>query len=148
MNLQNPEKMILNELRKNARTSLNDVAQKASIPTSTVYERVKNYEDSSLIKKHTSILNFYTLGYLSRIMIVLKVDRNEREGIQDFLEKHPNVNTLYRINSGFDYLVEIISKNSRDSQDIVEEIESLKGVREHSCFNIIDEVKKEAFEIQ
>jgi len=64
------------------------------------------------------------------------------------LEKHPNVNTLYRINSGFDYLVEIISKNSRDSQDIVEEIESLTGVREHSCFNIIDEVKKEAFEIQ
>jgi len=145
MNFQNPEKIILNELRKNARVSLNDVAQRASIPTSTVYEKVKNYEDLSLIKKHTSILNFYTLGYLSRIMLVLKVDRNEREGIQDFLEKHPNVNTLYRINSGFDYLVEIISKNSRDSQDIVEEIESLKGIKEYSCFNIIDEVKKEAF---
>ena len=139
--------MILNELRKNARVSLLEVAKKTDIPLSTIYDKVDHYE-KDLIKKYTSLLDFSNIGYLSRVLVALKVKKEARQGIEDFLKKHPNVNSLYKVNSGYDYLAEIISKNSKETQDIVEEIESRGGVIAQNCFEIIDEVKKEAFEIK
>ena len=73
--LQENEKMILNELRKNARGSLNEIAQKANTPVSTVYEKVKGYEQDRIISKHTSLLDFQNLGYLSRTFVVIKVQK-------------------------------------------------------------------------
>jgi len=136
--------MILNELRKNARISMLDVAKKSNIPLSTVYDKVKDYE-GDIIKKHTSIIDFSRVGYLSRMLVALKVTKEARGTIQTFLERHPNVNTLQRVNSGFDYLVEIITQNPVMLKDILEEIEMQNGFIEKKCFDIIDEIKREAF---
>ena len=70
--------MILNELRKNARVSLLEVAKKTNIPLSTVYDKVRNYE-GEIIKKHTSIIDFQNLGYHARRIIALKVKKENKE---------------------------------------------------------------------
>lgn len=139
--------MILNELRKNARVSLLEVAKKTNIPLSTVYDKVRNYE-KEIIKKHTSIIDFQNLGYYARRIIALKVKKENKEKIQNFLESHPNVNSLYKINNGFDFLVEIVARNSGVIYDILEEIKSQNGILEKSCFEILEEIKKEDFLIK
>jgi len=139
--------MILNELRKNARVSLLEVAKKTNIPLSTVYDKVRNYE-GEIIKKHTSIIDFQNLGYHARRIIALKVKKENKENIQNFLESHPNVNSLYKINNGFDFLVEIVARNSGAIYDILEEIRLQNGILKKSCFEILEEIKKEDFLIK
>lgn len=139
--------MILNELRKNARVSLLEVAKKTNIPLSTLYDKIKNY-DKGPIKRHTILIDFPILGYHARKLIALKIAKESRQNIQNYLAKHPNVNSLYRINSGFDYLAEIIANNSMEIQEIVEEIEAQKGILGKKCFDVIDELKKEEFVIK
>jgi len=136
--------MILNELRKNARVSLLEVAKKTNIPLSTVYDKVNNYE-RDIIRKHTSIVDFSSIGYNARKLVVLKVCKESRQEVQNFLANHPNVNSLYRINSGYDYLIDIIAGNSGKIKDILDELSSQKGVLDMSGYDIVDELKREAF---
>ena len=145
-NLQENEKMILNELRKNARVSLLEVAKKTNMPVSTVYDKLKGYE-KDIIKKHTSLVDFTNLGYYARKIVVLKVSKESRQEIQNFLASHPNVNSLYKINSGYDYLIEIIADNSGKIKDILDELNSQKGILGMSGYDLVDELKREAFVI-
>lgn len=138
--------MILNELRKNARISLLEVAKKTDIPLSTVYDKVNSYE-RGIIKKHTSIVDFSSIGYNARKIVALKINKESRQKIHDFLANHPNINSLYRINSGFDYLAEIVARDPGKIKDILEDLEAQKGVLSITGYDIIDDLKREAFEI-
>jgi len=142
--LQEKEKMILNELRKNARVSLLEVAKKTGMPVSTVYDRLKFYE-FEIIKKHASLVDFSGLGYNARRLVALKVKKESRQEIQKLLENHPSINSLYRINSGFDYLAEIVAKDSGKIKDILDELASQNGILDINGYDIIDEIKREAF---
>jgi len=147
MKIEENEKMILNELRKNARVSIFEVARKANMPISTAYDKLRGYEKERVIRKHSALIDFSSLGYHARKMVAIKVDKEARQEIQQYLENHPNVNNLYRINSGYDYLIEIVAKNAKDMNDVIEDLELQKGIAEKGYFDIIDEIKREAFVI-
>ncbi len=143
-NLQDYEKILFNELRKNARISLPTIAKMTNTPLSTIYDRVKSYE-KDLIFRYASLANFQNLGYLSRALVILKVKKDSRKFIQDFLQAHPSINTLYHTNGGSDYFLEIITQNPKILHDCLDEIDSLDGVLERTRFDVIQEIKKEEF---
>jgi len=145
--LQFEEKMILNELRKNSRISMLEVAKKTNIPLSTVYDKVNTYE-RGIIKKHTAIIDFAMLGYLSRVLVIIKVKKEERLNFLNYLANHPNINTLYRTNSDSDFIFELVSNNAKETNDILEDIGDLKGFVSKSYFTLIDDIKREDFLIK
>lgn len=145
MNKTNMNDMVvLAKLRQNARERLTKMSRNTSIPVTTLYNKIKELE-GSFIKKHTSILDFSKLGFNTRAMVIMKVKKDMREKVRDFLSAHRNVNSIYKINNGFDYLVEVVFKEVRDVESFVEIAESSAGVDKSVVHYVIDDVKREDF---
>ena len=135
---------LLAHLRKNARATLTEIGRETGMPVSTIFERLKG-PLSSYIKRHTCILDNNKLGFTSRATLILKVDKEQKKEIGQFLQKHQNVNSLYRINNGYDYLADIIFGQMIDMEEFIEMLESKYKVRHKEVYFIIDEVKQEGF---
>ena len=136
--------LILANLRQNARETLTGISQKTKVPISTIFDKMKALE-KGIITKHTAIVDFAKLGFSTRANMTLRVDKNERDRVREFLENHHNVNSIYKINNGYDFLVETVFKSIRELEDFTETVESRFKVRELQVYYIIDDIKREAF---
>lgn len=135
---------IITHLRQDARMSLTKMSKKTGIPVSTIFQRLKQHENT-IIKKHTALLNFQELGYHTIAMIKLKVDREDKEALASHLKINPSVNTVYKINNGYDFLVQGIFKQIKNLEEFTEKLEQKYKITDKKTFFIIDQIKKEEF---
>lgn len=135
---------ILAYLRQNARMPLTDMSRKTHIPVSTIFDRLKANENN-LIIRHTSLIDFAKLGYNVRANIYFKVDREHKEAFKEFLIKHQLVNSVYKINNGYDFMIEGIFRQIKEMEEFIEQAESKFKVLDEKSFFIIEDLKKEAF---
>jgi DNA-binding Lrp family transcriptional regulator len=142
--MKSKDLQIIAQLRNDARMPLTIMSKKIRVPVSTIFDRLKLHE-GDLITKHTSLLNFTKLGYNSRANIMLKVDRECKDAIKEYLLKHPSVNSLYKINNGFDFMAEGVFRQIKDTEDFIDDLEKKFKVLDKNVFFIIDDVKREAF---
>ncbi|MFC1753810.1 Lrp/AsnC family transcriptional regulator [Thermoproteota archaeon] len=142
----NPEKdiLLMSHLRQNARKNLTSISKETGIPVSTIFDKIRKYESSKLIKKHTALLDFSKLGYEVKVHIVLKVPKDKRDELKTYLLKEPLVNSVYRINNGYDFMIEAFFRNIREVHDFTEGLERFK-VKSPEEYFVLEEVKKEAF---
>ena len=136
--------LILANLRNNARESLTTMSKKTSIPVSTIYDKIRLHQ-KGLIKKHTTLIDFGQLGFHTRANILIKMEREEREKAKDFLVKHHHVNSVYKISSGFDYLVEAIFKNVKDVEDFMDVLQDRFKILQTQIYYVVEDLKNEAF---
>lgn len=135
---------IISALRKDARMPLTIMSRKTGIPVSTIFDKIKNYQ-GNLITKHTCMINFSKLGYSACAKIIVKVDRGKREELKQFLNKNPNVNSLFKINNGYDFMFEAIFQNLKDIEDFLESMEDRFRIIEKQVFYITEDIKRECF---
>ncbi len=135
---------IIAHLRQNARIPLTKMSKKTQIPVSTIFDKIKQYEDN-LIHRHTTLIKFSELGFNTRANVMIKVDRNARESVKEFLSKHHNINTVSRINNGFDYMFEAIFVNIKDIEDFMELLDQKFKLENKEVYYIVDDIKKEGF---
>ena len=138
------DRKILHHLRRNARVALTDVAAEIGVPSSTVYDRVRKVE-KEWIKKHTSLLDFGKLGYPARMMMALKITPSQTQSALDYLKAHPNVNSIYRINHGFDYLVELVFPSLASMHDFIADFNAKHTIITQQVYTIVDDIKREEF---
>jgi DNA-binding Lrp family transcriptional regulator len=137
--------LILSSLRKNARMKLTEMSKLTRIPVSTLFDKVTAYEGSA-VRRFTALVRFESLGYQARALVTLSLrNKNDREELQRLLEKHDNVNSLYKINNGWDFLVEVVFHNMKEVEDFVSDLEEKVRVKNKKVFYVIDEVFKEEF---
>ncbi len=142
--LNKKELLILLELRKNARETLTTISKRTGVPVSTIFDKLKN-NIHHLVKKHTVLLDFPQLGYGAKIHVMLKVHKDYREEARQFLLRNPYVNSAYRVNNGYNYLVEAVLRDLTHVEIFLEELESNFKIEEKQVFYIIDDLKQEAF---
>ena len=138
------ELLLVSHLRHNARETMTSMSRSTQMPISTIFDKIRRYE-KSFIRKHTALLDFSALGYHTRANIMLKVDKESRSELQKYLKGNQKVNSIFRINNGFDFIIEVVFKNARELQDFTETIEEEFKVTDREVFYIIDDVKREAF---
>jgi len=138
------ELWLLSHFRQNARESLTKISRNTKVPVSTIFDKLKHYE-GNLIKKHTTILDFTKLGFLAKAQAMLQLSPSQREEAKEFLLKCDNVNSLYKINNGYDYLIEFIFRDMRELEDFIGEFEKKFDVRKKQLFYIVDEIQRENF---
>lgn len=135
---------IIAHLRQNARMPLTKMSKATHIPVSTIFDRLR-FNENELITKHTSLLNFSKLGYNTRANITIKVERDDKDNLKEFLMKHHSVNSVYKINNGFDFMIEGIFKQINDLEEFIELLESKFQIKDHKTFFVIEDLKREAF---
>ena len=135
---------ILSHLRNDARMSLTRMSKKTSIPISTIFDKIKLLQDD-VIKKHTTLLDFNKLGYSTRANIMISVDRESKDPIKDYLTKNPCINSVYKINNGFDFMIEGVFRQIKDMEDFLDTLEQRFDIKDKQSYFIIDELKRESF---
>lgn len=145
MSVQRPDKdlAIIAHLRQNAREPMTIISKKTAIPISTIFDKLKDYE-KSLIIKHTALLNFKKLGYDLKAHLLFKVRKEERESFARFIATHASVNSAFRINNGYDYMVEGVFRNLEDLNAFYDQADK-RGVEDRKEFFILEDVAREQF---
>ncbi len=136
---------LLVQLRKDARRSLSEIGRKAKMPISTVHDRMKKIKTEQ-IKKYTSIVDFKRLGFNCRAHVVLRLaNKDDRGEIREHLLRNQNVNSLYKINNGYDFLTEVVFRDMSDLDRFMENLDEKFKIREKKVYYIIEDVAREVF---
>lgn len=143
MLIEKKELQIVCTFRQNARENLTTASRKLNIPVSTIFDRLRKY-DGNLITKHTAIIDFKKLGFAIKVLMAFKANKDNRENICNFLKKHHRVNSMYRVSSNSDYLIEVIFKDLAELQLFADTLENL-GVENRQEYYIVEDIKKEEF---
>lgn len=142
--LKEKELILLGHFRKNARISLTKLSRLTKMPVSTIFDKLKDYENKNLIKKSTAIIDFRKLGFEIRNQILISAKKDNKQELQTFLVKHPLVNTIYRINNGYDFLIETIFRNMNEMDEFMKSLEEYEPIQKKEFF-IMEDLKREEF---
>ena len=142
--MKKSEMVILSNLRHNARESLTRMGRRTSIPISTIYEKMKQYE-KDIIKKYTIIMDFGKLGFNTKVMMLVKTKKEDRDNLRGFLVENKHVNSIHKINNEYDFMIEGIFRELKDVEDFLERLEVDFGVVDKQIYYMVDEIKKEGF---
>ncbi len=142
--MDNKELMILSQLRKDARMSLTKISRRTQIPVSTIFDKIRMFKHD-VITKHTSLIDFNSLGYGTRANMMISVEKEDKEALREFLTKHNNINSVYKINNGFDFMIEGIFKQIKDMEDFMDVMDQKFKVKDKKLYFIIEDIKRESF---
>ena len=77
--------------------------------------------------------------------VILKVERSDRDELKDYLKRHNHINSLYRINNGYDFMFEAIFRNMKDLEDFIMSLEEQYKILNKHIYYVIDNIKQEDF---
>ena len=136
------DKCIIAQLRKDARASLTSISKSTGITISTLFERLKQLRGQA-ITKFTCIVDFKRLGLHAHSLAVYSVSRANKKALQKYLRVHPNVNSVYRINHKYDFLVELVFDGLLAQEEFIDKTDELFGTRHHHIFYLVDILSRE-----
>jgi len=136
--------VILAHLREDSRMTLTKMSKRTNIPVSTLHERMKSYR-KGVVTRHTALIDFAMLGYGARARVLLRVNKEHKKKLRDHLTHSPFMNELYKVNNGFDFMVEFVFKQMKDMEEYLDQLEEMYQIDKPQVFYLVDEVKKEAF---
>ena len=96
-------------------------------------------------KSNTTLIDFNKLGYIVRANIILKIDDDNIYNIREYLMNHNSVNSAYKINNGFNFIMEGVFKDVKEMDEFIDELEIKFKLIEHKSFFILEDVKREGF---
>jgi DNA-binding Lrp family transcriptional regulator len=135
---------LLMQLRRDGRQTLSDISKRINMPVSTIFDRVKSSKGQE-IKRFTCLLDFSRIGFSCRAQIVFRIRKENREEMQRYLLKHPNVNSVYKINNGYDFLIETVFRELKEVDEFLEKTDERFKVHEKKVYYIIEDIAREVF---
>lgn len=136
--------LVMAYLRQNARMKLTTMSRLTNLPVSTIFDRMRHH-NGDLIKGHICLLDFSKLGFHARANIMLRVAKKDKDAVKEHLKNNQNVNSIYKINNGFDLLVEVVFRNISDLEDFIECLDEKFDIKTKEVHYIIDDIKREVF---
>ena len=141
----NPKTLqLLTHLRENSREKLTTISKKTNIPISTLFDLLKELQ-GGLVTKSTVLLDFSKLGFHTRAKVFLKVNNEDKEKLRNHLNLNPNVNTIFKINNSWSFLIETVHKNIKELDSFLEKLHEKFMIENQQIHYLIGEVKREGF---
>jgi len=144
INMKKTDMHIITQLRINGRMPLTELSRKLELPVSTIHDRIKQYRRKQWLK-FSVLPDYEKLGFATRAYLLLSVEPAEKEKLFQHLEKHPNVNSLFRINNGWNVIMECIFKDMPSMEDFVDKLEGMFRIKQKQVHYVLDELKRERF---
>lgn len=136
--------MLASYLRQDARIPLTTLSRKSGVPVSTIFDRIRSGA-GEVILRATALLNYPKLGYHTRATVLIKARKETKEHMREVLMQSANVNSLYKINNGYDFMADVIFRDACELEDFVESLDEKFGVKVKDIHYIIEDLKQEDF---
>lgn len=135
---------LLQHLRNNSREKLTSISKKTNIPISTLFDTLRELQNT-FITKNTVLLNFEKLGFHTRAHIFLSVDKASKDRLQKHLLCNPKINSVFRTNNGWDFIIEAITRNNKELDQLIEQIHQQFEIEKKKIHYLIEDIKREEF---
>jgi DNA-binding Lrp family transcriptional regulator len=142
--LKNKDVKLIQQLRKNGRETLTNISKATNIPISTLHDMIKDHT-GYLIKKHTALLDFNVLGYFYRTKMLCKVAKENRNDAENYLLTHDHVNSVFKINNGYDFLIDGVFSDIKQMHEFVETLEDRFNIENLQTHPVLKELGQEMF---
>ncbi len=132
MELDARDRAILRLLQEDGRITNADLAEKVHLSPSACLRRVKQLEDSGLIKSYAMFLDDKIAGFGGTAFVLVTLDQQGRAALDRFeaaANQHAEIMECYLIAGAHDYLLRVVYRDSADFERIhTELITQLPGV--------------------
>ena len=119
--LDKTNKIILNELQKDAQRSITDLAGRASLSASSCHRRVKLLEEAGVITGYTATLDRTTLGLANEFFVEVSLSAQTEEAFEKFekaIQRVPEIMECHLMSGQFDYLLHVVAIDAADYERI------------------------------
>jgi len=133
---------ILRELKKDARKSHRDIAEKLGVAEGTIYNRVNKLQEMGVIKRFMVDLDFSKLGYDLTAVVGLIVEGGHLAEIEEKIAKKPNVSAVYDVTGDYDALI-VAKFVDRDGLDkFVKSLMAIPHVKRTNTMLVLNVMKE------
>lgn len=135
------DKILLNELMKDARVSINILSKKVGISGAAVHQRLKKLEKSGLIQGSQIIINPKKLGYTTLAFVGIYLDKamNNPSAVAQ-LQKINEVLECHYTTGDWSVLVKILCKDNEHLMSLLNnQIQKIGGISRTETFISLDQ---------
>ncbi|MDD3947095.1 MAG: Lrp/AsnC family transcriptional regulator [Clostridia bacterium] len=142
--MDNTDIKIINLLRKNARSNASEIAEKIKLSVSAVIERMKKLEASGFVLGYTVLLDHSKIGKDVIAMMSISIEHPKyNDAFEAAVIQNPNITECHYVAGDFDYLLKVITDNTKSLEKVLNEIKSLQGVSKTKTSIVFSSPKNE-----
>lgn len=150
--LDSKDKKIVEQLQKNCRKTIAEIAKATKLPRDVVVYRIKKMEQSKVIRAHHTMLNPQKLGYPLYVYVLFSchnIKPEEETKFINYLKSHNQIIYVAKNSGKYDFTIGICAKDYMDFDeivrdirhkfsDVIKDIESLPTVQEYKFDYMVD----------
>ena len=114
MQLSRADHLLLDALQSDATRSQSELAEIAGMSRSSVWRRIRDFEESGLITGQVALLNPQQAGFQIQVLLAVAMTEHTDENRQDF-ERHvallPEVTECFSVSGERDYVLHVVVRD-------------------------------------
>ncbi len=125
MNIDKADITIINELQKNARIGIDNLAEMTSLSTASVQRRLKNLRDNGVILREVAVVDPSKVGQLMSFVVLVELERERRDQIDEFVRrvtKEPQVQQCYYVTGDADFCLICTATDMNDFEELTQRL--------------------------
>lgn len=140
----NLDQAILEELQRNGRSSVADLARLIHLSQPAVHNRIKRLEREGIIRQYVALLDREQLGYDLLCFVQIRINPHSQEIIEQIREticQSVIVLECYSVSGQADMILKIVVENHQALNRFVGEFTQLEGIERIETAIVMEQVK-------
>ncbi|MGC9103755.1 MAG: AsnC family transcriptional regulator [Candidatus Methanodesulfokora sp.] len=131
------DRAILEELKRNSRIPFVELGKKLNISESAVRRRVKNLQKAGIIRRFTIEVRDESIS----AFVLVSVDPSIPTGeVAEEIARIPNVKSIHEVTGVYDIIVTISAGSVAETNRCIDEIRRVRGIRSTNTMIVLREI--------
>ncbi len=118
MQLHAKDKLLLAELQRDSRLTMQDLAERAGMSTSACWRRVRALDTAGVINRYAVIVDAKKAGFGLSSMVLVSLARHEQKNVDQFIRavsRHPEVLECFATSGEADFHLRVVVEDMEGS---------------------------------
>ncbi|WP_026674806.1 Lrp/AsnC family transcriptional regulator [Alkalihalobacterium bogoriense] len=138
MKLDEIDRRILDELKRNSRLSMSALGRRINLSSPSVTERVRQMESFGIIKKYTIEIDDEKVGFPIQCIIEATVKTGDYKAFTRFIQDFSNIDFCYRVAGNACYMLKMQFETFAKAEQFINEINPYAQTVTHFIFSKVD----------
>jgi Lrp/AsnC family leucine-responsive transcriptional regulator len=143
--LERKDRLILRELQRDSRLTMQQLADKVGMSSSACWRRVRSLEEAGVIDRYAAILDTKKAGFTLSSMTLVTLARHEQKHVDNFIKevmRHPEVLECFATSGEADFHLRVVVEDMDAYNSFLDDfIFRLPGVSQVRSDIVLKEIK-------
>lgn len=139
------DRLLLNELQRDSRLTMQQLAERVGMSASACWRRVRNLEESGVIDRYAVLVNPRKAGFTLSSMTLVSLARHEQKNVENFVQevmRHPEVLECFATSGEADFHLRVVVEDMDAYNAFLDDfIFRLPGVSQVRSNIVLKEIK-------